>query len=73
MPSIGLSEILVLAVIALLIIKPKDIPFIARKAGRLLRKFRDYQNMIRKEMDTIVNLEIPDEGKDKKEDKTVES
>ena len=63
MPSIGLSEILVISVIALFIIKPRDIPAMARKAGRILRMFREYRDTLMREVDSVVNLDNPGEEK----------
>ena len=41
MGNLGLSEILVIGVIALLVIGPKRLPEVARGLGEALRAFRD--------------------------------
>lgn len=33
LPGVGLSEILVIALVVLLVVKPRDVPVIMRKAG----------------------------------------
>ena len=41
MGNLGLSEILVIAIIALLVIGPKRLPEVARGLGEALRAFQD--------------------------------
>ena len=50
MPQIGWSEILVIVVLTIIIIGPKDIPVVLRKVGSWIGSFKRYINNIQKEM-----------------------
>ena len=50
MPQIGWSEILVIVVLTIIIIGPKDIPVVLRKVGSWIRSFKRYINNIQKEI-----------------------
>ncbi len=62
--SLGGSELLLIAVIALVLFGPDKIPQMARSVGRLLREFNKYRDI----MESTVRAEIyrtdRDEGKD---------
>jgi Tat protein translocase TatB subunit len=49
MPGIGLTELLVIGVIALLVLGPKRLPEMARSLGRGLAEFRRASSDIRRE------------------------
>jgi sec-independent protein translocase protein TatB len=40
LPEVGASELIVLAVVALIVIGPKDLPVVLRKLGKMLSKMR---------------------------------
>ena len=50
MPQIGWSEILVIVVLTIIIIGPKDIPIVLRKVGSWIRSFKRYINNIQDEL-----------------------
>jgi len=50
MPQIGWSEILVIVVLTIVIIGPKDIPIVLRKVGSWIRSFKRYINNIQNEL-----------------------
>ena len=50
MPQIGWSEILVIVVLTIIIICPKDIPIVLRKVGSWIRSFKRYINNIQNEL-----------------------
>ena len=50
MPQIGWSEILVIVVLTIIIIGPKDIPVVLRKVGSWIRSFKRYINNIQNEL-----------------------
>ena len=50
MPQIGWSEILVIVVLTIIIIGPKDIPIVFRKVGSWIRSFKRYINNIQNEL-----------------------
>jgi len=60
MPQIGWFEILVILVLAILIIGPKDFPIILRKIGSWVGSFKNYFNEVRKDI-TEVEDTIDDE------------
>ena len=60
MPQIGWFEILIIVVLAILIIGPKDFPIILKKAGSWVGSFRNYFNEDRKNI-TEVESTIEDE------------
>ena len=47
MGNLGLSELIVIAVVALLVIGPKRLPEVARGLGQALRSFQDAMNPVR--------------------------
>ena len=57
MPQIGWFEILIVAVIAIIIIGPKDFPIMLKKIGSWVGSFKNYfsevQNEITKIADTV--------------------
>ena len=50
MPQIGWSEILVIVVLTIIIIGPKDIPIVLRKVGSWIRSFKRYINNVQNEL-----------------------
>ena len=53
MPQIGWSEILVIVVLTIIIIGPKDIPIVLRKVGSWIRSFKRYINNIQNELSVL--------------------
>tara|TARA_Y100000590_G_scaffold338792_1_gene386127 strand:+ start:453 stop:689 length:237 start_codon:yes stop_codon:yes gene_type:complete len=60
MPQIGWFEILIIVVLAILIIGPKDFPVILRKIGSWVGSFKNYFDEVRKGI-TEVEDDIKDE------------
>ena len=50
MPQIGWSEILVIVVLSIIIIGPKDIPVVLKKVGSWIGSFKRYINNIQNEL-----------------------
>tara|TARA_B100000586_G_C19872927_1_gene327590 strand:+ start:406 stop:633 length:228 start_codon:yes stop_codon:yes gene_type:complete len=70
MPQIGWFEILVVVIVAILVIGPKDFPIIIRKIGNWVGSIKRYFNEIQKDItDTQESFtdEISLEEKNKKE------
>ena len=71
--SIGWSEILLILVLAILIVRPKDLPAVFRSVGGFFRKIRLLIQDISSEMnsfadeDSIQKYKKPPEKKDRKE------
>jgi len=65
MPQIGWSELLVIIVLAVLIIGPKDLPIVVRKIASSMKKIKTYVSNIQEDIENSVDLETEIE-KDKK-------
>ena len=58
MPQIGWFEILVVVILAILIIGPRDFPIMLKKIGNLVSSFRNYFSEIQKNItDTTDSIE----------------
>jgi sec-independent protein translocase protein TatA len=58
--DIGLQEMLVIGVIALLVFGPSKLPELGRMVGRALREFRRASDEFRQTVETNLNLNDPD-------------
>ena len=76
MPQIGWFEILIIVVLAILIIGPKDFPIMFKKIGRWVGSFKNYFTEVQKDLTDMENT-VEDEfsfekdfinKKDKKKD-----
>ena len=65
MPQIGWFEILIIIIVAILVIGPKEFPVVLRKIGSWIASIKNYFSDIQKNVNEITNLE----DKEKKEDK----
>ena len=69
MPQIGWFEILIVVVLAILIIGPKDFPIILKKIGSWLGTFKNYFSEVQKDitdMEDSIEEDILDEKDNKK-------
>ena len=66
--SLGSSEILIIAVVALLLFGPDKIPQLARTIGRLTREFNKYKDI----MESTIRMEISRADGPTVDDMTVE-
>ena len=55
MPQIGWFEILIVVVLAILIIGPKDFPIMLKKIGSWVGSFRNYFSEVQKNISDIKN------------------
>ena len=55
MPQIGWSEILVIVVLTIIIIGPKDVPIVLKKVGSWIGSFKRYINNIQNELTNFEN------------------
>ena len=53
MPQIGWFEILIIVVLAILIIGPKDFPIMLKKMGSWMGSFKNYFNEVRKDITEV--------------------
>ena len=65
MPQIGWSELLVIIVLAVLIIGPKDLPIVVKKITSSIKKIKSYVSNIQEDIENSVDLET-EIKKDKK-------
>ena len=77
MPQIGWFEILIIVVLSILIIGPKDFPIVLKKIGSWTGSVKRYFSEIQKDMTDMKNTvedeislekNYPDQTKDKKKD-----
>ena len=65
MPQIGWFEILLIVVVSILVIGPKDFPIMLKKVGSWIGGAKKYVNNIQNE---ISNIDIEENKKEKKEE-----
>ena len=70
MPTIGWFEILIIVVVAIIVLGPKDFPIILKKVGSWVRTAKKYINNIQNE---VSNIDIENNNIEKKEKKKDES
>lgn len=72
MPQIGWSELLVIAIIAILVIGPKDLPIIMKKFGSWIKTIKSYTSNFQNSLENISDIETFDiaEEDNKKKKKT---
>ena len=68
MPQIGWFEILIVVVLAILIIGPKDFPIILKKIGTWVGSFKNYFSEVQKDI-TDMEDSIEEDILDKKDNK----
>ena len=64
MPQIGWFELLVIIIVAILVIGPKDFPVVLKKIGTWVGSVKRYFSDVQKNVNEITNL---DEDNNKKE------
>ncbi len=57
MPQIGWSELLVIVILAVLIIGPKDMPIVLRKIGKSIKKIKSYVSNIQDDIEHSADIE----------------
>ena len=60
MPQIGWSEILVIILVAIIVIGPKDLPVVLRKFIQIKNGIKNYVNSFKKGIDDIVQEQEKD-------------
>ena len=70
MPTIGWFEILIVVVIAIVVLGPKDFPVMLKKVGSWIGTAKKYVSNIQNE---VSNIDIENNEIEKKEDKKDES
>ena len=70
MPTIGWFEILIIVVVAIIVLGPKDFPIMLKKVGSWIGTTKKYIHNIQNE---VSNIDIEDNKLEKKEEKKDES
>ena len=65
MPQIGWFELLVIIIVAILVIGPKDFPVVLKKIGTWVGSIKRYFSDVQKNVNEITNLEEDNNKKDK--------
>ena len=65
MPQIGWFELLVIIIVAILVIGPKDFPIVLKKIGSWVGSIKRYFSDVQKNVNEITNLEEDNKKKDK--------
>ena len=68
MPQIGWFEILIIVVVAILVIGPKDFPIVLKKIGSWVGSIKRYFSDVQKNVNEITNLEEDNNKKDKSDE-----
>ena len=68
MPQIGWFELLVIIIVAILVIGPKDFPIVLKKMGSWVGSIKKYFSEIQKNVDEITTLEESSKKKDKSDE-----
>ncbi len=68
MPQIGWFELIIIVIIAILVIGPKDFPVVLNKVGSWIRTFKSYFSDVQRNISEITNLD----DKEKKDNQVEE-
>ena len=66
MPQIGWSELLVIIVLAILIIGPKDFPVVEKKIGSYVKKIKSYITEIQDDIENATDMDSEESNKKNK-------
>ena len=66
MPQIGWSELLVIIVLAILIIGPKDFPVVVKKIGSYVKKVKSYITEIQDDIENVTDIDSEESNKKNK-------
>ena len=66
MPQIGWSELLVIIVLAILIIGPKDFPVVVKKIGSYVKKIKSYITEIQDDIENVTDMNSEESNKKNK-------
>jgi len=70
MPQIGWFELLLIVIIAILVIGPKDFPIVLRKVGSWIKTAKSYFSDVQQGMREITDIEKDDIVEKKSKDKS---
>ena len=61
MPQIGWFELLIIVVISIIVIGPKDFPIVLRKIGSWIGSFKRYFSDVQRNINEITNVELKED------------
>ncbi len=56
--NLGLPEIFVILLVALIVFGPQKLPEVARQVGAVMRHLRELQDQVRAELDTVLHPDL---------------
>jgi len=68
MPQIGWFELLIIILVAIIIVGPKDFPVIVRKVGSWIGSIKKYFRDIQSSVDEVTSIEEKQDTKEKKDE-----
>ena len=70
MPQIGWFELLIIVIIAILVIGPKEFPIVLKKIGSWVGSIKRYFSEVQKNMNEVTNMEdqTSDQNSNKKDE-----
>ena len=68
MPQIGWFELLIIILVAIIIVGPKDFPVIVRKVGSWIGSVKKYFRDIQSSIDEVTSIEEKQDTKEKKDE-----
>ena len=68
MPQIGWFELLIIILVAIIIVGPKDFPIIVRKVGSWIGSVKKYFRDIQSSVDEVTSIEEKQDTKEKKDE-----
>ena len=66
MPQIGWFEILIIVAVAIVVIGPKDFPFVLKKIGSWIGSIKRYVNNVQNEVSNLENESFESESNESK-------
>ena len=73
MPQIGWFEILIIVVIAIIVIGPKDFPFMLKKIGSWIGSIKRYINNIQQEVSNLEDENFEQDTQEKNNKKPIDN
>ena len=73
MPQIGWFEILIIVAVAIIVIGPKDFPFMLKKIGSWIGSIKRYINNIQQEVSNLEDENFEQDTQEKKNKKPIDN
>jgi sec-independent protein translocase protein TatB len=73
MPQIGWFEILIIVAVAIIVIGPKDFPFMLKKVGSWIGSIKKYINNIQQEVSNLEDENFEQDSQEKNNKKPIDN